>query len=74
MITLGGPGGYKGFDNGDTISFNIDEIYLVENTLVGASTDIEKAKLLETNITNIPLPPEYQVIRNGAYVTILKTA
>ena len=74
MITLGGPGGYKGFDNGDTISFNIDEIYLVENTLVGASTDIEKAKLLETDITNIPLPPEYQVIRNGAYVTILKTA
>jgi flagellar hook-associated protein 1 FlgK len=71
MITLGGPGGYEGFDNGDTISFNIDESHSVTYTVGVDLTDIKQAELLETNIT---LPPAYQVIRNGAYVTILKTA
>jgi len=72
MITLGGPGGYKGFDTGDTISFNIDESHSVTYTVGVDLTDIEQAKLLADQI-NLPTT-EYQVIRNGAYVTILKTA
>ena len=85
MITLGGPGGYEGFDSSTDISFKVDGLPVpkVSGTYNPniKSTDTEQAELLEAVITtalsaevNSAGEPKYKVIRNGAYVSILKAA
>ena len=73
MITLGGSGGYEGFDSSTAIFFEIDG-FSVSYDPSSASTDTKQADLLETAIAIAGLPADYQVIRNGSSVTILKTA
>ncbi|MCG8552936.1 MAG: flagellar hook-associated protein FlgK, partial [Desulfobacterales bacterium] len=76
IITLGGPDGYQGFDNGDTISFELDGVSISYN-IVGALTDVEQAVLLAGEIDAALTAASvtgYQVIRNGSSVSILKTA
>nr|WP_321399655.1 flagellar hook-associated protein FlgK [uncultured Desulfobacter sp.] len=77
MITLGGAGGYQGFDAGSTVSFFIDEFYIEYGPIGVGLTDTEQADLFASEIESdlAALGAEgYQVIRNGASVTILKTA
>nr|WP_319393165.1 flagellar hook-associated protein FlgK [uncultured Desulfobacter sp.] len=76
IITLGGPDGYQGFDNGDTISFELDGVTVSYN-IVGALTDTQQAVLLASEIDTALTAASvtgYQVIRNGSSVSILKTA
>ena len=53
IITLGGAGGYKGFDPGDTIIFDFDldlDAIHVEYGPIGTLTDTEQAELLASEI------------------------
>ncbi len=77
MITLGGEGGYQGFDDGETIEFELDGhtiSYAVAAPLPGI-TDEEQAQQLYDALTSATtgLPSEsYTVIKNGSSVTIVK--
>jgi len=76
IITLGGPDGYQGFDDLDTISFELDGVSISYN-IVGSLTDVEQAVLLASEIDTALTAASvtgYQVIRNGSSVSILKTA
>ncbi len=75
MVTLGGTDGYTHFDDGDTISFEVDG-YGVSYTVMDPGTgldDAEQALQLYTALT-AALPTEgYQVLQNGVSVTIVRT-
>lgn len=76
VITLGGTGGYGGFDDGDDIVFEVDG-HNVAYTLAssaGVLTDAEQAKqLYDALVAGLPADG-YEVILNGASVTIVRTA
>jgi len=77
MITLGGKGGYQGFDDGENIEFELDGhtiSYAVAAPPPGI-TDEEQAQQLYDALTSATtgLPSEsYTVIKNGSSVTIVK--
>lgn len=76
IITLGGPDGYQGFDDLDTISFELDGVSISYN-IAGTLTDVEQAALLASEIDTALTAASvtgYQVVRNGSSVSILKTA
>jgi len=73
VITLGGEGEYQGFDNGENITFEVDgqSISYVVAAPPG-TTDAEQAQQLY-NALSSALPPEsYEVVKNGASVSIVK--
>ncbi|MFH1155853.1 MAG: flagellar hook-associated protein FlgK [Pseudomonadota bacterium] len=71
IMTLGGDGGYSGFDTADSVDFEVDGIAV--SYTVGAldTTDLDYAQGLETALT-AGLGPDYQVFRTGTSVSILK--
>ncbi len=74
IITLGGNGGFSGFDYGaagDTISFSIDGNAVSYTVGINDDTDVEYATALFTQI-DAALGAAYTVIRNDASITILK--
>ena len=73
MITLGGEGGYEGFDDGETITFELDD-HTVSYTVAApvGTTDAEQALQLY-NALSTALPSEsYEVVKNGASISIVK--
>ena len=76
MITLGGSGGYTDFDDGDTISFEVDG-YAVSYTVTDPGSglsDAEQAQQLYNALTAALPPDGYQVIQNGVSISIVRTA
>ncbi|WP_321495797.1 flagellar hook-associated protein FlgK [uncultured Desulfobacter sp.] len=76
MVTLGGPDGYEGFDDGGTISFEVDgnPISYTVSAPPG-TTDEALAQQLYDALTDAAtgLPTaSYQVVKNGTSVTIVK--
>jgi len=78
IMTLGGEGGFSNFTAGETISFDLDgtAIDLTISTAAGSTTDIALAIALETELNNDLtaglVAENYQVIRTGATVSVLK--
>ncbi len=78
IITLGGTGGFSGFTAGETISFDVDGTTI--DFTVGAApagiTDLALAINLEAQLNNdfttAGVDGNYQVIRTGASVSIIK--
>lgn len=77
ILTLGGEDGFSGFNStgGETISFTIDNSPLITiNTTAATSTsDVDLAILYRNEIDNA-LGTDYQVIRTGSSVSIIKDA
>lgn len=75
IITLGGEDGFSGFDNGDTITFDVDgnTVTLAVSSGTG-TTEIELAQQLYTELNSGVLDSNYTVIRNGKSVSILKSS
>ncbi|GAI14691.1 unnamed protein product, partial [marine sediment metagenome] len=71
IVTLGGDGGFTNFDNGDTISFDVDGTNVTYNVVLADDTDLEFATKLETALGG--LGATYSISRSGASVSILKT-
>ncbi len=74
IITLGGTGGYEGFDDGDAISFELDG-YAVSYTVAsvgGVLTDAEQAEQLYTALTATLPADEYEVVMNGTSVSVVR--
>jgi flagellar hook-associated protein 1 FlgK len=74
VMTLGGDGGFTGFGAGDTLDFEVDGITV--SYALTAATDLGRAQELETALTAALVTPftdpDYQVIRTGTSVSILK--
>ncbi|MGD9825474.1 flagellar hook-associated protein FlgK [Desulfobacter sp.] len=74
MITLGGEGGYEGFDDTELIEFELDghTISYAVAALPPGITDEEQAQQLYTALS-ATLPPEsYEIVKNGSSVSIVK--
>lgn len=74
MITLGGTDGYEGFDNNETIAFDVDGFsisYMVDDALYGTSDAGRADQLYDTLFAGLD-PEKYTVIKNGSSVTIVK--
>ena len=74
MITLGGTDGYDGFDDGETVEFEVDGYtisYVVDDALWGAS-DTGRADQLHDRLFTVLPSESYEVIKNGSAVTIVK--
>ncbi len=76
ILTLGGEGGFSGFDSGDTISFKLDGVDISLTVPIVPVTDLELSGLLETqittNLTAAGVDQNYQVIKTGSSVSIIK--
>ncbi|SLM29216.1 putative flagellar hook-associated protein [Desulfamplus magnetovallimortis] len=83
IMTLGGEGGFQGFDAGDTITFTIDGTHAVTVAVPGAAvTDQDFADALYLGLTTTTVPPltstppvssdDYAIIQNGLSVSIIK--
>jgi flagellar hook-associated protein 1 FlgK len=75
IITLGGTGGFSDFTTGEVISFDVDGT-TIDLTVGASTTDISLAILLEAQLNNdfttAGVDGNYQVIRTGASVSIIK--
>ncbi len=75
IITLGGTGGFTNFTAGEVVSFDVDGTTIDLTVGVGA-TDITNAINLEAQLNNdftvAGVDANYQVIRTGASVSIIK--
>jgi flagellar hook-associated protein FlgK len=81
ILTFGGEGGFSGFSSagGETISFDLDGTTVAFNTTAGTGTsDLAMAQLLEAEIiadlTLAGVIADYQVIRTGSSVSVIKDA
>ncbi len=72
VLTLGGDGGYYGFDANNRISFNVDGTFVSYIIGAGDDTDIEFANGLTASLNAALDPTVYSVSRHGTYVSILK--
>jgi len=73
VMSIGGDGGFNGFDIGDRISFSIDGTPVIYIVGAGDDTDVEYAAGIETALNGAGLNPlDYSIIRNGASASILK--
>lgn len=73
VMSIGGDGGFSGFDIGDRISFSIDGTSVIYIIGAGDDTDVEYATGIETALNSAGLNPlDYSIVRNGATVSILK--
>ena len=71
IVTLGGEGGFGGFDAGDTIRFDLDGTPV--SFVVGGTDDIDLATDLETALnTSLGASEDYRIIRTGTSVSVLK--
>lgn len=74
VISIGGDGGFSGFDIGDRISFSIDGTSIIYIIGAGDDTDVEYAAGIEAALNSAGLNPlDYSITRNGAGVSILKS-
>ncbi len=74
IMSIGGDGGFSGFDIGDRVSFNIDGNPVIYIISAGDDTDIEFAAGIEAALNSAGLnPADYSIIRNGTRVSILKS-
>ncbi|MFA5905113.1 MAG: flagellar hook-associated protein FlgK, partial [Desulfobacula sp.] len=75
IITLGGEDGFTNFNDGDTISFDVDG-YTVSFDVTGGAgtTEIGLAQQLYNELNADIASPDYQFIRNGKSVSIIKSA
>jgi flagellar hook-associated protein 1 FlgK len=76
LITLGGTDGYENFNDGDTISFELDGHTVSYNvaSVSGQLTDAEQADQLYSALNSSLPSDEYEVIRNGNSVSIVRTS
>ncbi|MFZ5571702.1 MAG: flagellar hook-associated protein FlgK [Thermodesulfobacteriota bacterium] len=72
VLTLGGDGGYIGFDPNNRISFYVDGTFVSYIVAPGDDTDIEFAGGLTASLTAALDPHVYSVSRHGTHVSILK--
>ena len=73
MVTLGGEGGYEGFDDGENITFELDGQPVSYTVAAPAgTTDAEQAQQLEVALSAALDPASYEVVRNGSSVSIVK--
>jgi len=73
ILTLGGDGGYSGFDIGNRISFSVDGTFV--DYIVGLTddTDVEWAIGLEAELNTAGLDTAvYSIHRHGSHVSIIK--
>ncbi|MCP4712389.1 MAG: hypothetical protein GY869_27520, partial [Planctomycetes bacterium] len=74
VMTIGGDGGFIGFDVGDRVSFDIDGNPVIYIIAAGDDTDLEFAAGIEAALNSSGLnPADYSIIRNGSIVSILKS-
>jgi len=76
MITLGGSDGYDGFDDGDTITLEVDGItvsYTVTDPGTGLTDADQADQLYDALVAALP-SDEYEVVRNGTSVSIVRTS
>lgn len=74
ILTLGGDGGFAGFDAGDTVAFTIDGVAVSYTVGAGDDTDEEFAAGLVNALRGSGLEPsEYTITRVGTTVSILKS-
>ena len=76
ILTLGGDGGFSGFTfstaANETISFDLDGTNISFSTTAGTGTsDLQLARLFESEI-DAAMGSDYQVIRTGSSVSIIK--
>ncbi|PIE70192.1 MAG: flagellar hook-associated protein FlgK [Deltaproteobacteria bacterium] len=72
ILTLGGDGGFAGFDPGDTISFDIDGV-TVSYTVNPGDTDAAIATGFQAALTGALDPAAYTVVQTGAAVSVMST-
>ena len=72
MITLGGTDGYQGFDVGEIIDFEVDGNTISYTVSAPATTDEEQAQQLSNALSGALPSGSYEVVKNGASVSIVK--
>ncbi|MEA1968364.1 MAG: flagellar hook-associated protein FlgK [Thermodesulfobacteriota bacterium] len=74
IITLGGDGGFSGFTQSETITFDLDGLTVTYNILAAPPVlgELDHAVNLEADLTLALPAPDYQVIRTGKSVSIIK--
>lgn len=75
IITLGGEDGFTSFDDGDTISFDLDGNTISFGVSSGTgTTEIELAQQLYNELTATITSSDYSFVRNGKSVSVIKSA
>lgn len=74
IMTLGGEDGFTNFTAGETVTFDVDgnTVSWTVSTAAGGTTEISLAQQLMTELNNDLGTTDYQFIRNGKSVSILK--
>ncbi len=76
IMTLGGEDGFTNFTAGETVTFDVDgnSVSWTISTAAGGTTEISLAQQLITELTSDLGTTDYQFIRNGKSVSILKNS